>query len=281
MRWTILTYFLLLLICYTCKSFADGSNSPSLDTSISGNYHINNCQHVEHSDDAHRLLGQFRRAVPFIISDLEKGTSSNHGFRTFFKSNVNIPIIKRVFTAMLQGTNSTVGKPPVLECMSAEIMPDELLGMYRSLCTPPRRGPTHAASLPSVGTIVICPRFWEERDRPHVGDCTGVVGRRASRKFADNGRDLRDTKFSILVHELSHLYNTLDGAAKSPEVYGAQGCVDLNARESVANAGNWALYAACEFSTLLSNIFSFRQLCHRIKPFHYLVVALQCADSNV
>ena len=63
----------------------------------------------------------------------------------------------------------------------------------------------------------------------------------------DSGWGLRDTKFAILVHELVHLYNPLDGAAKTAEKYWAQDCVDLGVQESVGNAENWALYAACKF----------------------------------
>ncbi|KAL8881441.1 MAG: hypothetical protein Q9198_001362 [Flavoplaca austrocitrina] len=247
LRGAILSYFLLLLICYTHKSLAIINQvPPSLDTSTSGNYIINNCQHVQHSDDVHRLLARFRLALEVIESDLEEGVSSTHGFRTFFKSNANLPIVKKVFRAMAQGQNLTTGKPPVLECVSPEIMTGVYKAVFRNLCTPPRIKRMHAASIVPEGTIILCPGFWEERDMPSEEDCTNVVGRRGKKRFSDHGGDLRNIRFSILVHELIHLYNPLDGVAKKAERYIAQECVELDGQESVTNAENWALYAACE-----------------------------------
>lgn len=133
--------------------------------------------------------------------------------------------------------------------------------LYRMVCAPPGRKPSHAASIPHEGAVVLCPRFWNERDFPSVEDCTGVVGRRGNRRFVDSGRELSDTKFPILIHELIHLYNPLDGAAKKAEVYIAQDCVDLDGKESVSNAKNWALYAACKRSDCFPLVLSFPQMC--------------------
>ncbi|KAL8670185.1 MAG: hypothetical protein Q9168_005263 [Polycauliona sp. 1 TL-2023] len=249
MRLTSFIYF-LVLIYRPDQSFAAVHNPTSLDTSTSGNYIINNCQRVHHSNDVHQLLARFRQSLPPILSDVEKGTSSSHGFRTFFKSNTNRPIVKNVFRAMLQGQNLTNGERPVIECLSPESMTGDLMPAYRAICTPPRRPPRHAVCLPPEGAIGLCPKFWEEAEFPTIEDCPSVVGRRGAKRFADSGSSLRDTRFAILIHELTHLYNPLDAATKRREVYDAQGCVDLDKSESVANVQNWALYATCELSPL-------------------------------
>ncbi|KAI4219197.1 MAG: hypothetical protein L6R36_008500 [Xanthoria steineri] len=244
MQRTILIYLLYLLAHYTHQSSA----AISRDTSTSGNYIINNCRHVNHTTDLDHLLHRFRHAFHYILADLDKGTSSPHGFRAFFKSNTNLRLAKQVFQAIARGQNLTVGattKPPVLECASPAFRTGVYQEVYRMVCTPAGRKPSHAAGLPLDGTVILCPEFWkEERDFPGEEDCPVVEGRRRNRKFMDSGWGLRDTKFAILVHELVHLYNPLDAAAKTAEKYRAQDCVDLGVQESVGNAENWALYAA-------------------------------------
>lgn len=237
MQWTIVIYIFHLLLSYTHAQ----------DSSVSGNYVLNWCQRANRSHDLHRLLAQFRQAMHLVLSDLERGTASPHGFRTFFKSNTNLAITNQVFRAIAQGQNlTTTGKQPVLECTSPEALTDAELETFRMLCTPPGRGPSHAATAPLMGTIILCPEFWESPDFPGLEDCPAIVGRRGRKKFLGAGEALRNTRFAILVHELMHLYNPKDGASTTPEVYKIQECADLDKEESVANAENWAAYAACK-----------------------------------
>ncbi len=145
----------------------------------------------------------------------------------------------------------------MFECAAPEYYKGPELETYRTLCTPPGRKPSHAASMPPLGAIVLCPEFWEASDFPGEEACLGVVGRRGRRTFADSGVELRNTKLTILLHELVHLYNPLNAAMTTPEVYDARECMALDKEASVANAENWALYAACKLNPyLLSSPYS-------------------------
>ncbi|KAI4122905.1 MAG: hypothetical protein LQ338_005557 [Usnochroma carphineum] len=264
MQWNLFLYLFLLITCCTHQSLADDEPRRERDSRTSGNYIINNCQRVHHFPQLDQLLNQSRQALELVLSDLELGTGSPHGFRTFFKSNTNLPIAKQVFRAIAGGQNLTTGKPPAIECVSPEGLTGQILATYRKLCTPAGREPSHAASLPLRGTIVLCPTFWEAPDFPGVDDCVGVSGRRGKRLYVDNGWTLRDTKFAILVHELVHLYNPSDGAAKTAEVYDIRDCAELDKDQSVGNAENWAIYAACEFDPVF--FLPFSALCSPSSP---------------
>lgn len=236
MQWTIVIYIFHLLLYYTYAR----------DSSVSGNYVLNWCQRANRSDDLHRLLGQFRQAMQLVLSDVKLGTSSPHGFRTYFKSNTNLAITNQVFRAIVDGQNLTrTGKRPVVECASPEALTGSELENYRKFCEPPGKV-NDAAAVPSMGTIVLCPRFWDHPTFPGEEDCPAVIGRRGRKKFLDGGESLRETRFLILVHELMHLYNPQDFASGKPELYSVQECADLDKEESVANAENWAVYAACK-----------------------------------
>ncbi|KAL8653603.1 MAG: hypothetical protein Q9210_002003 [Variospora velana] len=247
MQWTIVLYIFHHLVFF----------SQATDSSVSGNYIINWCQRANRSDELHHLLTQFRHALHLVLSDLELGSGSPHGFRTYFKSNTNLAITNQVFRAMAVGQNLTgTQKQPVLECTSPEALTGAYLKTFQMLCTPPGRPQSHAVALPPQGTIVLCPYFWEFPDFPRVEDCPPVGGRRGRKKFLDSGAGLRDTKLGILIHELTHLYNPLDGASTRAEVYKAQECADLDKVESVANAENWAVYAACRLHPVLLSFFA-------------------------
>ncbi|KAL8862179.1 MAG: hypothetical protein Q9178_001635 [Gyalolechia marmorata] len=244
MQWTIFVYLVHLITWQTHQAHADGNIPRAIDSSTSGNYTINHCQRVFRSTDVHQLLAQTRETIRLVLSDLKLGIASPHGFRTFFKSNTNLQTVNQVFRAIAQGENLSIGKPPKLECAAPEYYTGPELETYRTLCTPPGRTPSHATSIPPYGVIVLCPEFWEASDFPGEEACLNVVGRRGRRKFADSGAELRNTKLAILLHELVHLYNPLDGASTRAEVYDARECVALDKEASVANAENWALYAA-------------------------------------
>ncbi|KAL8922962.1 MAG: hypothetical protein Q9172_003340 [Xanthocarpia lactea] len=222
MQWTIFVYLVHLITWQTHQAHADSSTS--------GNYTIKNCQRVFRDTDVHQLLAQSRETIRLVLSDLKLGIASPHGFRTFFKSNTNLQTVNQVFGAIAQGENIS-GKPPILECAAPEYYKGPELETYRKLCTPPGRKPSHATSLPTLGAIVLCPGFWETSDFPGEEACLDVVGRRGRRKFADSGVELRNTKLAILLHELVHLYNPLNAAMTTPEVYDARESVRAKCTE--------------------------------------------------
>ncbi|KAL8940802.1 MAG: hypothetical protein Q9216_002628 [Gyalolechia sp. 2 TL-2023] len=248
---------------YTLANYAPARAS---ERETGGNYIINNCQSIARSPQLHKFLPGFQQALQLVLSDLEFGTASQHGFSTFFKSNTNRPIVRHVFRAIANGTDLPTGKL-VIECASPELgYTEEQLQTFSYLCSPrpPSFKRIQATALVGLGTVVLCPAFWAFANFPEIDDCVAVAGRRGRKKFLGAGGTLSDTKFSVLLHEMLHLYNPLEGAegAGVGEVYDIQGCADLDKDKSVANAENWAYYANCELFPLLPPFCSF--------PLHYL-----------
>ncbi|KAL8653594.1 MAG: hypothetical protein Q9226_003788 [Calogaya cf. arnoldii] len=258
-----LFFFCLLLYGTQHQSHAQilpHQQHPS-DTYTTGNYRINNCHRINRSSDLQTLLTNFQRALHSALSDIHHGTASHHGFRTFFKSNTNIAPIERVFRAIATGRNLTITitnteqqrrqqqQQPRFECGTPAFYNARELANFNTYCNPPsNRHPSHAAALPLLGAVVLCPAFWDLPDFPHEHDCPRVMGRKGRRQFVDNGKELRDTKFAVLVHELVHLYNTegegRDRANEREEVYDIRELVGLRKEEAVGNAESWAVYAA-------------------------------------
>ncbi|KAL9011590.1 MAG: hypothetical protein Q9173_003578 [Seirophora scorigena] len=246
MQWMLLIYLVHLITCHAQASLAEVALHPrDIDTSITGNYLIRNCQRINHSTQLQQLIQQMLQALRLVLADLEQGTASRHGFHTFFRSNANIPVTRQVFRAMAAGRNVTAGKQPVIECASPAFYTPQQLQVFNQFCHPPGQVPPGAAALPLQGTVVLCPVFWElPVDVPSERHCAVVTGRRGRRQFVDDGHELRDSQLATLVHELVHVYNPLDGASKRAEVYDIRELSRLDKDLSVANAENWAVYAA-------------------------------------
>ncbi|KAL8714658.1 MAG: hypothetical protein Q9220_001607 [cf. Caloplaca sp. 1 TL-2023] len=247
MHWTILVSLIWVVSLKNIEVLAaDETLPPERDSTTSGNYYIINCQRANHSEEIHQLLPQTWQSLQLVLADLEQGVASRHGYRSFFKTNANLPLAKQVFRAIADGRPLKTGNP-VIECLTLDsASTPQMVSTYNMLCTPqPGQKPQHAAVVPRHGVVALCPNFWKNPHFPGESNCLSVVGRRGKRKFMETGESLGDTRFSILLHELVHLYNPLDSAARTAEVYEAQQCVDLDEHASVANAENWAYYAAC------------------------------------
>ncbi|KAI4176944.1 MAG: hypothetical protein LQ343_000801 [Gyalolechia ehrenbergii] len=245
MQWITLAYFFYLITCHTQESLADRLPPQDRDQTTSGNYIIKNCERINRSQHLHQFLPEVWQGLQLVLSDLELGTASRHGFSTFFKSNINRPIARHVYRAIANGTDLPTGKP-IIECTSPDMgYSEELYRVFLWLCSPrpPSFKRNQAAAIVDQGTVILCPAFWDFVDFPGIDDCVSVGGRRGRKRFLDSGGTLVDTKYSVLLHELMHLYNPFDGANKTDEVYDIQGCADLDKIKSVANAENWAYYA--------------------------------------
>ena len=244
MHWTLLP----LLFAFTYNFHASLCANPlnSREILSSGNYAIQNCEKIGRSTEILQLVPQLQQALHLVLLDLEHGTASRHGFRAFLKSNANVPVVREVFQAIANGSDVKTYKP-MIECLSPEGLTPEQLAVYRMLCaTRPGFEAVSAGALPIHGLVCLCPYFWTHAAFPEVDDCPTVSGRRGQRRFVDDDGGFGETQFAVLVHELVHLYNPIDGGLEYAEVYSAQECVELDARQSVRNAENWALYAAGE-----------------------------------
>lgn len=255
----ILLYLFLPFVSCLSSSLDNISSSSSLGHRTivtNGNYSIFFCEKNINSAGIVDFLPQVRGALQFVLQDLENGIASRHGYRTFFKSNANLPHVKQVFQAIAEGQNLQSGKP-VIECLNPYTETPAHSSAFSTMCVPkPGHEMVRAAAFPPNGITVICPDFWTHPAFSEGADaCPLVTWTRRRRGFADEGRELTDTQFTRLVSELVRLYNPLNGLLEEDDVYGAQKCFELDVEKSVRNAGNWALYAACKLVVSYSPVF--------------------------
>lgn len=93
---------------------------------------------------------------------------------------------------------------------------------------------------------MICPDFWTLPAGLTSGSCPKVVGNRAT----PNDEALIGSIYGTVVHMLANVYvpESLDyGNSVVEQVNDVQDAIELNATESLVNANNYALYAACEW----------------------------------
>ena len=232
--------YMYLAQCCLCISLLEPR-----DLVYSGNYVITNCNASDQSTGVIQLLPRVSQALQLVLGDLKHGTTSRHGFPTFLKSNIHLPIIRNTLRAISDGEELKTGKTTI-ECSNPYDRTPGKLDMYNMACFERPQFPVVASAFPDHGLVVLCPDFWTLKAFPNIDDCPAVSGRRRHRKFVEYGSGLIYSQFASLLHELIHLYNPVDGGLELGEVYTAQDCTNLDSRKSIRNAGNWALYAAGE-----------------------------------
>jgi len=250
--------FLLLLLAATPPT------SAQVDTSIvwSGKYQIENCN----AGQANSMASKLQAILPDIWSNLQdtikdaaKGISSSHGYSAFFKTSDNIQLVQAVYQ------NMAAGKPVSLAADSTSqgrninplnlarptilcIQPDDpaTAELYLTCTTAPLAG--HIAAGVAGQFIMLCPHFWSMPDEPDISDCPRV--RRNT--LTPNDLSLVSNRQALLVHEFAHLYGVRGGGGSHGlnwregeyEPYLLQEVVDLNAKNSLDNAQNFAFYYA-------------------------------------
>ena len=93
---------------------------------------------------------------------------------------------------------------------------------------------------------MICPSFWDMPAGLTAASCPAVVNNRAT----PNDESLIRSMYGVVLHTLVNVYvpASLDyGNSVVREVINVQEAIELNATQSLVNANNYALYAACEF----------------------------------
>ncbi|KAL8684455.1 MAG: hypothetical protein Q9224_006341, partial [Gallowayella concinna] len=246
----LIPLYLFFAVTYCFEGSLNDEKSLSLeqrDPNNSGNYSILHCSTNPRSSRIIDLLPQVFQSIQLVLRDLDHGTASRHGYRTFFKTNTHLPLVKKVFQDMAQGRKLNYTNP-LITCLNPYNESPTESSADSMMCglSQPGHKMIGAAAFPTSGLLIICPHFWTSPTFPRAGvdTCPLVTyGDRRHRRFAEDGRALMNTQFALLVRELARLYNPLmRGPAE--EVDGAQECLELDAENSIRNAGNWALYAA-------------------------------------
>ena len=177
---------------------------------------------------------------------MKLGTASTYGFTAFFKTNNNRPAVQQVFQNMALGAPVPLGgfdaefyggqstAPPTFICLD-QGNPDTLV-MW-NFC---QNHPAVAAfQLGGSNWITLCPYYWTLGGIPAARQCPSVV----NNELTPNNAILVWNQFGVLVHELAHMY----GVQTDEETFMIQDAVNLDATQSVANAQNYAMYAAGRF----------------------------------
>ena len=140
-----------------------------------------------------------------------------------------------------QGRNRL--SPPVILCA---IDGDPDTQRYQETCQNPKyyNKRVVARVVQGSGIVELCPLFFQFPKLPKVEACPVVD--RITNAFLpdDDGRNLGRNQFSVLVHEIAHVYLREKGFVEDDEVYELRGAVGLNASASIANPMNYAFYAA-------------------------------------
>ncbi|KAL8872957.1 MAG: hypothetical protein Q9174_001506 [Haloplaca sp. 1 TL-2023] len=236
--------FQLFAILYLSYPVVWSRQLESRDDRTGGHYDIWECDGVGQGTGMEQLLPDIIASLDLVLADLERGTASRHGYRTFFKTNTNLASVKQVFGAMKAGYKVN-GHYPEIRCLVQEGREKHDF-YFDAMCRESRLGPALSAALPATVSVMVCPAFWNNPDFPNNDGCPAVSGRRGRRRFTDHGTGLSDTRLAVMIHELVHLYNPNDAGPEGEEEYSLQGCADLDASRSLSHASNYALYAAGE-----------------------------------
>ncbi|KAL9116872.1 MAG: hypothetical protein Q9187_006598, partial [Circinaria calcarea] len=195
----------------------------------SGNYLIYGCGASTEAIKA--ILGQVHQHLQKAIETIESAGPSTETYNAFFRG-VDPKIVTGVFRRIIAGGNIMVnGQPqhPSITCPHAN---HPMLREHWKLCEGMKRFAYHDESQ----FVFLCPRTLRLPAYPNVRDCV----RRTNSK--NRGISLLETQFTILLHELVHVY--LNRPNLKPEVYGIFECLELPPEKSVANAGSYAFYIA-------------------------------------
>ncbi|KAI4115257.1 MAG: hypothetical protein LQ338_007882 [Usnochroma carphineum] len=205
-----------------------------------------------HTRQLWTMIPQMISDLESTIADLEFGTASRHGFRSFFKTNANINDVRAVYKKManaveIYATNPDLQdmRPPAILCYDGRATDPIVEESYRKGCAPKPGQHSNIAALstPATATIDLCDLFWGLRPEATANQCPLIAGNRLGRKL-ENTADLVLDQVSALIHEFAHLYNAHEPPYGYAESYNIQDAVDLNATESLRNAANYAYYVS-------------------------------------
>lgn len=194
-----------------------------------GNYLIYGCGYS--TKEIKALLAQVHHHLQKAIDSIESaGPSGTEAYNAFFRG-VDPKIVTGVFRRIIAGSNILVNgqaQQPSIACLHPN---NPVLRPHWNICEKSKMDAFHDESQ----YVFLCPSALRLPTYPHSRNCV-----RANTKF--NVQKLVVNQFTILIHELVHLY--LNRPNLKPEVYGVIRCLELPPEKSVANAANYHFYIA-------------------------------------
>ena len=241
---------ILFLFTWLFVSIALPVIAGETDIVYTGNYKIQLCNSDQADAQATYLQGillDINANLQAVIKDAQLGTASQRGFGSFFKTNESIGLITQVFSKMAEGANvmvqadvtrgmyKPVSAQPTLVCINNVTETSQLY--YECVHEHPY---TPLLTYPNSELIALCPLFWEQGAKAVARlDCPNLRGNR----FRPNNLQLTVNQQAMIVHELAHVY--IKGTLEWPnEKYNINDCLDLDAKTSLLNANNYAMYYA-------------------------------------
>ena len=234
-----------LILSYVSTAFCQSPWGDDIeDYTQSGKYFIVYCKAGvprSHAAYLQQLVPFMQSNLQAVLNDVDRGTASP-AYRAFFKTNNNLDNVRQVFTDIMNGSSLVAAgqtASPALVCTETD---EPILNRIRGRCNNPAGTP--AFTMQSSKVVFFCPSFWTMRRAARKAACPVIV----NGEVETEPRQLRSTKFAVLVHELVHIYNKFDHTQdlfdNTEEVYNLTDVVGLNAVRSLENAQNFAYYAA-------------------------------------
>ena len=223
------------------------------DSVMSGKYEILRCgAGIANSNAAmlQELLPQVWQNLQAARTDAQLGTTSVHGFTSFFKSNDNKATVNAIFGDISAGSEVVLnpdeavraGKQtssPILVCLNAE---DSLTqGLYHYMCT--NENGYGIGHWQNSELIALCPKFFKLTAAPTANLCPSVL----HNSLVPNDHRLLVNQYALFVYQLAHLYipwHKRIGTATSQVTSYIQAAADANVVDSVGRPDNYAFYAA-------------------------------------
>ena len=151
-----------------------------------------------------------------------------------FLNGVDANDVKALFGQISAGANIELPNGhlarPTIVCINNHMEP---------LWSECKQGHRSASAAENTQWIFLCPIFWLVLLPAPLSFHCGSVD---STSKSIEGPDMTQTQYTVLVHELVHLY--LGKAKLKPEVYHINDCLALPASQAAINPQNYALYAA-------------------------------------
>ena len=273
---TMISHFSMRWLTILLTSFL--SIAHAQDLVRSGNYQILFCGAGTSNSKASQLqasLPNVLNNLKAVLADVKLGTKSTHGFAAFFKSDDSIPTVQKVFQTIIDGAAVGIDKTyPIIACTGPSV---DLTRKAHADCLQSETNPF--TPWPQYGVIFICPHFWDMLTIPFHSACPTVSSNNA---LVPGSEELTSNQDDALVHALVHLYGPglTSMASESNEVDDVQGAVNLNAKASLANANNYALYAAGKSSSQRPEALGMGELTKMQRSVQTVRSSLPCLRGN-
>lgn len=234
----MILHFHLGWLAIVLTGFLGIAQAQTQDYVSSGNYQILFCGAGSPDSKASQLQGIIPNTlhrIQALLADVKLGTRSTHGFAAFFKTNDNIPTVQKVFQTMLDAPKVGLDQTkPIFACTDPN---NDLTKSVDANCLKWQNVPL--VSWPQYGVIFICPYFWTRFPLPFHSDCPTVL----NNVLVPDSAILSVNQYAAMIQQLVHLY--VPGVrSTADEVSQVQEAVNLDAKASLGNANNYALYAA-------------------------------------